>query len=81
MQLQKDERIISGVNSVLKSFPWQRGDEILATIYTYKAVEYACRKVADMSTGKRLWQGNSTTVYLVISIFMTTEVFDRIEVK
>ena len=41
-----------GVNSVLKAFPWQKGDEILATVHTYKAVEYACRKAAQFSTGK-----------------------------
>ncbi|XP_048727470.2 uncharacterized protein LOC125645721 [Ostrea edulis] len=46
----------TGVNSVLKSFPWQKGDEILASIYTYKAVEYACRKVAEFSTGGHIHQ-------------------------
>ncbi|XP_061177974.1 uncharacterized protein LOC133186718 [Saccostrea echinata] len=46
----------TGVNSVLKAFPWQKGDEILATVYTYKAVEYACRKVAEFSTGGHIHQ-------------------------
>ncbi|XP_048730048.1 uncharacterized protein LOC125647413 [Ostrea edulis] len=46
----------AGVNSVLKSFPWQKGDEILASIYTYKAVEYACRKVAEFPTGGHIHQ-------------------------
>ncbi|XP_062613834.1 uncharacterized protein LOC134275583 [Saccostrea cucullata] len=46
----------TGVNSVLKAFPWQKGDEILATVYTYKAVEYACRKAAEFSTGGHIHQ-------------------------
>ena len=52
-----------GVNSVLKAFPWQKGDEILATVHTYKAVEYACRKAAQFSTGKA-----PTVTSLVISV-------------
>lgn len=52
-----------GVNSVLKAFPWQKGDEILATVHTYKAVEYACRKAAQFSTGK-----SPTVTSLVISV-------------
>nr|XP_022334095.1 probable L-cysteine desulfhydrase, chloroplastic [Crassostrea virginica] len=46
----------TGVNSVLKAFPWQKGDEILATVHTYKAVEYACRKAAQFSTGGHIHQ-------------------------
>ncbi|XP_048727471.2 uncharacterized protein LOC125645722 [Ostrea edulis] len=46
----------TGANTVLKSFPWQKGDEILASTYTYKAVEYACRKVAEFSTGGHIHQ-------------------------
>ncbi|XP_061177980.1 uncharacterized protein LOC133186720 [Saccostrea echinata] len=46
----------TGVNSVLKAFPWTKTDEILATVYTYKAVEYACRKVAEFSTGGHIHQ-------------------------
>lgn len=42
---------ISGVNSVLKAFSWQKGDEILATVHTYRAVANACLKVAEFSAG------------------------------
>nr|XP_022320532.1 hercynylcysteine sulfoxide lyase-like isoform X3 [Crassostrea virginica] len=46
----------TGVNSVLKSLQWQKGDEILATEHAYRAVANACRKVAEFSTGGHIHQ-------------------------
>lgn len=42
---------IVGINTVLKAFPWKKGDEILATTHTYCSIQNACRKAAEFSTG------------------------------
>ncbi|XP_062619113.1 uncharacterized protein LOC134280688 [Saccostrea cucullata] len=42
----------TGVNTVLKSLSWQPGDEILATVSTYKAVANACRQAAEVLAGQ-----------------------------
>jgi len=47
------ENATSGVNAVLRSLEFQRGDEILATTHTYNAVRQAIRE-ACRRTGARL---------------------------
>lgn len=42
---------ILGINTVLKAFPWKKGDEILATTHTYCSIQNTCRKAAQISTG------------------------------
>lgn len=42
---------ILGINTVLKEFPWKKGDEILATTHTYCSIQNTCRKAAQISTG------------------------------
>ncbi|XP_034305449.2 uncharacterized protein [Magallana gigas] len=46
----------TGINSVLKAFPWKKDDEILATTHTYRAVENACRKSAEFYKGGHIHQ-------------------------
>lgn len=42
---------ILGINTVLKAFPWKKGDEILATTHTYCSIQNTCKKAAQISTG------------------------------
>lgn len=53
MQLSSQSVIfcILGINTVLKAFPWKKGDEILATTHTYCSIQNTCRKAAQISTG------------------------------
>lgn len=53
MQLSSQSVIfcILGINTVLKVFPWKKGDEILATTHTYCSIQNTCRKAAQISTG------------------------------
>lgn len=48
---QSDIFGILGINTVLKAFPWKKGDEILATTHTYCSIQNTCRKAAQISTG------------------------------
>lgn len=42
----------TGVNTVLRSLPWDDGDEILGTNFTFTSNVNACRSVADSINGK-----------------------------
>ncbi|XP_052695854.1 uncharacterized protein LOC128174315 [Crassostrea angulata] len=46
----------TGINTVLKAFPWKKGDEILATTHTYCSIQNTCRKAAQISTGGHFHQ-------------------------
>nr|XP_022334107.1 hercynylcysteine sulfoxide lyase-like isoform X1 [Crassostrea virginica] len=46
----------SGVNTVLRAFPWKQGDGILTTTYTYKAVQNTCHRVSQLPTGIKVHQ-------------------------
>nr|XP_022334137.1 hercynylcysteine sulfoxide lyase-like isoform X2 [Crassostrea virginica] len=46
----------SGVNTVLRAFPWKQGDEILTTTYTYKAVQNTCHRMSQLSIGCKVHQ-------------------------
>lgn len=41
----------TGVNTVLRAFPWKVGDEILTTTYTYDAVRNTCSRIVQMFSG------------------------------
>lgn len=51
LNLQSVIFCIVGINTVLKAFPWKKGDEILATTHTYCSIQNTCRKAAQISTG------------------------------
>lgn len=59
---------IVGINTVLKAFPWKKGDEILATTHTYCSIQNACRKAAEFSTGVKYVESVKCQSFLLCAL-------------